>query len=141
MKSLDRARLQVVQQNRRYSRRPLTAEARLREMSTQVPSLQTELASVKAILTEARRRPSRYARALASIMLCGSGSAALVITGIRTGLLGSTIAGESSTFQTEARLNLARSFQAVQPVISLEERKGAAWVLDHLTKADVRDRK
>ena len=105
-------------------------------MSAQLATLQTELASVKAMLTEDRRRPPRSVWVLAIILLCGS--AGLVVIGIHMGLLASQTAAFASRLQAEAHTDLARSEQAIQPVISLEHRKGAAWV-DHATKLDVND--
>lgn len=107
------------------------------EVSTQLATLQTEMARLTATLTEDRKRrePSRRAWVLAYLLLCCSG--VLVLIGISSGLVASTSAALASTYQTLARTDLSRSLQAIEPVTSLANRKGAAWVLDHATKTTV----
>jgi hypothetical protein len=95
------------------------------------------MARLTATLTEDRKRrePSRRAWVLAFVVLGCSG--VLVLIGIGSGLVASTSAATASTYQTLARNDLSRSLQAIEPVTSPASRKGAAWVLDHPTKAVV----
>jgi hypothetical protein len=123
--------------------RQVAADAQWRaEVSAQLALLmdaQTRMARVMSLQLKdrERRRPTWLAWGQAIFLLVISG--AFVLNGIVTGLAGTTEAAAASSFQAQANSAITQADRAVQPVISLAIRKGAAWVIVHATKSEVTD--
>jgi PHD/YefM family antitoxin component YafN of YafNO toxin-antitoxin module len=127
---------------RKHSRRA-EAEAQWRaEVSAQLVLLmdaQAQMAEVASLHLKdrERRRPGWPAWAHAILLLVLSGS--VVLSGIVNGIASTTEAAAASSLQAQANSAITQVDKATQPVISLANRKGAAWVVAHATKADVSD--
>lgn len=94
------------------------------------------LASVQ-LQDRERQRPGWLAWGQAIVLLVLSGS--VMLSGIVSGIAATTDAAAASSLQAQANSAIMQVDRATQPVFSLVSRKGAAWVVEHATEAQVSD--
>lgn len=125
---------------RRRSRQDVT-EARWRADVTAKLDLlmnaQAQMAEATTLQLRDRQRPGRVAWIHATLLLAIS--ALVVFNGILAGTAATSVAADAGKLQTLANSAMAQVNKAVQPVITLVNRKGAKWVVAHATKAEVAD--
>lgn len=125
---------------RKHSRRA-EAEAQWRaEVSEQLALLmksQTQVTKFASLQLEdrERQRPSWLAWAQAAFLLVISGS--IAFTGIVGGALAPLQTSNANSLFVEANNKITQSNQILQPIVTLENREGAATWFAHATKADL----